>query len=114
MASVVARDGEVVVTSGDYARFRHVDGERVHHIVDPRTGEPSHGAQAVTVIDSQPVLADAAATALMVAGPALFHETCQRMGVDYAVMIDAAGNAHTTADLVPRLKWLRSSGAKRQ
>ena len=111
MAYLHAGDGEVVVTSGDYARFRDVDGERIHHIIDPRSGRPGTGARAVTVVDTRAALADASATALMVAGPLLFHETCQRMGVKYALMIDADGNAHTTPALAPRLIWLQPSGA---
>ena len=111
IAFVESRDGEVTVTSGDYARYRETDEGRAHHLIDPRTGEPGRLARSVTVIGSDPPLADAAATALMIAGPALFHETCARMGVDYALMIDSAGNPLTTAALRPRLHWLGVPGA---
>ncbi|MEL7538440.1 MAG: FAD:protein FMN transferase [Pseudomonadota bacterium] len=109
LAHVVANDGEAVVTSGDYARYREIDGERYHHIIDPRTGRPGTGARAVTVIDRDPVLADAAATALMIAGSALFHETSRRMGVEFALMIDADGNALTTPAMRERLHGLRET-----
>jgi thiamine biosynthesis lipoprotein len=39
-----------VVTSGDYERFRMVDGVRYHHIIDARTGWPSTTASSVTII----------------------------------------------------------------
>lgn len=59
-----------MATSGDYRNFREVDGERLTHILDPRSGRPVHHALAsVTVFDPLAVRADALATALMVMGP---------------------------------------------
>jgi len=58
-----------VATSGDYERYRMVDGERVHHIIDPRTGYPSRGCMSVTVVAKSAVTADALATAAFVLGP---------------------------------------------
>ncbi len=58
-----------VATSGDYRRFREVDGRRVHHVVDPRTGaNPTHDTASVTVMAPTCVRADALATALLVLG----------------------------------------------
>jgi FAD:protein FMN transferase len=58
-----------IATSGDYQRYREVDGRRVTHIVDPRTGWPiDHRLASVTVIDALAVRADALATALLVLG----------------------------------------------
>lgn len=39
-----------LVTSGDYERFRIVDGVRYHHIIDPRTGWPATAAISVSVM----------------------------------------------------------------
>lgn len=59
-----------LVTSGDYERFRDVDGVRYSHIVDPRTGKTaSAGVAGVTVVGSDATLADALATGLLVLGP---------------------------------------------
>ncbi len=59
-----------ISTSGDYRNYYEVDGERIAHIVDPRTGRPIHHRLAsVTVIDRLAVRADALSTALMVLGP---------------------------------------------
>lgn len=69
-AGVVELDGLAITTSGDYRNYREVDGERVGHIIDPRSGRPvSHGLASVTVVDSRAVRADGLATALMVLGP---------------------------------------------
>ncbi len=59
-----------VATSGDYRNYREVDGERVSHTLDARTGRPiRHGLASVTVIHEQCALADAYATAINVLGP---------------------------------------------
>ncbi len=58
-----------LVTSGDYERFRMVDGVRYSHILDPRTGEPARGAVGVTVLGPEGMIADALATGLFVLGP---------------------------------------------
>jgi thiamine biosynthesis lipoprotein len=59
-----------IATSGDYRNYREVDGQRIAHIIDPRTARPiRHALASATVIDSLAVRADALATALMVLGP---------------------------------------------
>lgn len=59
-----------ITTAGDYRKYREVDGRRVTHILDPRTGRPlTHRLASVTVIDPLAVRADAFDTALMVLGP---------------------------------------------
>lgn len=59
-----------IATSGDYRNYYEVDGERIAHILDPRTGRPiRHRLASVTVIDRLAVRADALSTALMVLGP---------------------------------------------
>ena len=59
-----------MATSGDYRNFREVDGARLSHIIDPRTGRPVvHTLASATVLHPECALADAYATALMVLGP---------------------------------------------
>lgn len=58
-----------ITTAGDYRKYREVNGQRVAHILDPRTGRPlTHRLASVTVIDALAVRADAFDTALMVLG----------------------------------------------
>ncbi len=59
-----------MVTSGDYERFVELDGERVHHVIDPRTGRPASGVASATVVADSAERADALATALLVTGAA--------------------------------------------
>ncbi|MEO0366034.1 MAG: FAD:protein FMN transferase [Pseudomonadota bacterium] len=101
-ALLTMRSGEYVMTSGGYARYREIDGERYQHIIDPRSGWPVPPA-AATVIGDDPVHADAAATALVVGGPKEFSAVCDAMGVDKALLIDNLGTHLTTASMRERL-----------
>ena len=66
---LVAISDLAITTAGDYRKYREVDGRRVAHILDPRTGRPlTHRLASVTVIDALAVRADAFDTALMVLG----------------------------------------------
>jgi len=68
--TLVELNGMAVSTSGDYRDYRIVDGRRISHTFDPRTGAPvTHGLASVTVLHASAMTADAYATALMVLGP---------------------------------------------
>lgn len=59
-----------LATSGDYRNFRMIDGKRVSHTIDPRTGQPvTHNGASVSVVAPTCMQADAWATALNVLGP---------------------------------------------
>lgn len=69
-ARVVPLRDAAIATSGDYRNYREVDGRRVSHILDPRTGRPiAHRLASATVVDAEAARADGLATALMVLGP---------------------------------------------
>lgn len=97
--------GEAVVTSGDYERFFTRDGERYQHILDPRTGQPVRDTALVTVISEDPLLADAAATALLVGGARQFDELVQVLGVRDALLITAGGERIMTPAMQKRIRW---------
>ena len=59
-----------LATSGDYRNYHELDGRRLPHAIDPRSGRPvAHGLASASVIDPLCVRADALATALEVLGP---------------------------------------------
>ena len=105
LARIELADGECVFTSGDYERYYEQAGRRVHHILDPRSGEPARGSRSVTVIGTDPTLADAAATALFIAGPAGWHAIARSMGVRYVLLIDADGIAHMNPAMRERVRF---------
>jgi len=75
-------------TSGNYERFSLQNKKRLHHIINPRTGEPSRQANAVTVSHPNSLTADVAATALMIAKPNEWQDISQKLGVtDYLIMM---------------------------
>jgi thiamine biosynthesis lipoprotein len=67
---VVPMSDSSMATSGDYRNYYEVEGERVSHTIDPRSGYPiTHSVASVTVVGPLCVRADAYATALLVLGP---------------------------------------------
>ncbi len=106
IASLEIVAGETVVSSGDYERYIEIDGNRYSHILNPRTGFPVEHTSAVTVIHTDAMLADAAATALMVGGAAEFEELTNALGLKFALLIDASGDLRLTPAMELRLNWL--------
>lgn len=103
LASIEPRDGEAVFTSGDYERYFHWEGTRYHHIIDPRSGRPARRVQSVTVIHEDAALADAAATALFVAGPEDWPDVAGDMGITLAMLVDDEGTVHLTPEMRERI-----------
>ncbi len=97
--------GKAVVTSGDYERVFELDGVRYHHILDPRTGYPARGCQAVTVVADRAALADAVATAVFVLGPGKGLALLESMPDLEGVIVAADGNVSVTPGLRGVLEW---------
>lgn len=74
-----------VATSGDYRQSRpqnDIEGARISHIIDPRTGMPiRHQLASVTVVADTATLADAYATALLVLGESAGLAFAERHGL---------------------------------
>ncbi|MCH7413009.1 FAD:protein FMN transferase [Belliella sp. R4-6] len=67
--SIVALKNQGMATSGNYRNFYDLDGKKISHTIDPKTGRPvRHGLLSATVLAENCMYADAIATALMVMG----------------------------------------------
>lgn len=99
---------ESVFTSGNYERNFSWNGRLYHHILDPRTGHPAEQSASVTVIHSDATTADAAATALFVAGPNDWHRIARQMGIKFVLLIDPEGNAYMNPAMHDRIKLQKS------
>ncbi len=104
IASVKVKSGENVFTSGDYERFYFYHHKRYHHILDPRTGYPATGFSSVTVIDKDASAADAAATALLIAGPGKWFNIARAMKLQYVMLIDDHDNITMNPKMAKRIK----------
>jgi len=93
-ALIPVTGNEAVFTSGDYQRNFAWEGKFYHHIIDPRTGRPAEGTSSVTVMHPDATTADAAATALFIAGPKGWHRIAKQMGIKYVLLIDSEGTVH--------------------
>ncbi|WP_295882611.1 FAD:protein FMN transferase [uncultured Thiohalocapsa sp.] len=96
-----------VFTSSVHARNFIYEGQTYHDVIDPRTGRPAEGLQAVTVLHEGPAaVADAAADALMVAGLAGWRDIAARLDLRHVLLIDDAGTVHMTPAMAERLELL--------
>ena len=101
LASLDLEGARCVFTSGDYERYFEYNGKRYGHILDPRSGYPAEGVHSVTVLADDAALADAAATALFVAGVPDWQAIARSFSIRDVLLIDAAGDAYITDTLKP-------------
>ena len=85
---VLAITEGAVATSGDYRNYRELDGQRLSHLIDPRTARPvAHGLASVTVWHPEAMWADGYATAINVLGPEQGQELSNRAKLAVAMLI---------------------------
>jgi FAD:protein FMN transferase len=107
-ATLDLHDGEAVGTSGDYQRYFEVGGKRYCHLIDPRTGQPVRGVEAVTILTRGAragTLSDAASKPLFIAGAAGWRAAARKMNLMDALLIDGQGKVHLTAGMQKRLEF---------
>ncbi|TVQ86727.1 MAG: FAD:protein FMN transferase [Chromatiaceae bacterium] len=94
-------------TAGTYRRNFIHDGRLYHNIIDPRSGRPASGFKAVTVLHrGDAATAQAAANALMVAGPMRWAALADALGLDAVLLVDADDTLHMTPTMAAELELL--------
>ncbi|MGA7596076.1 MAG: FAD:protein FMN transferase [Gallionella sp.] len=112
LAILDLHDGEAIGTSGDYQRYFMIGNVRYCHLIDPRSGYPVQGVQAVTILTRGPragVLSDADSKPLFISGTGGWRAAASRMGLVEAMLVDGQGKIHITAELKKRLEFTDSN-----
>ena len=87
LLGVIAIDGQgVVASSGDYERWFERNGQRYHHVLNPRTGWPTTQVHGVALVARDVAAVNGWGTALMVQGPAA-APAWSRQHPDVAVLV---------------------------
>ncbi|MEZ5543552.1 MAG: FAD:protein FMN transferase [Pseudomonadota bacterium] len=105
IGSIETGDDESVVTvhAMDIAAGRQEPLYR--RIVDPRNGKPVSEVRSVTVVHRSAMVASAAATAFLVAGPGNWKSLADRMDTHALLLISADGTIYTSPAIDHRIHW---------
>jgi thiamine biosynthesis lipoprotein len=97
--AVLPLENVAISTSGDYERFFERDGERCHHLIDPRTGKSPRGIRSVTIIADDGLTTEALSKTVFVLGVEAGLRIVDAIpGVD-AVIVDEQGTLIASAGL---------------
>jgi thiamine biosynthesis lipoprotein len=66
---ILSLQNMAVVTSGDYERFFIINGQRYHHIINPKTGFPGTTMTSISTLHPSAFIADAYSTGLFLLPP---------------------------------------------
>lgn len=109
LATLRVQVGAVATTSISVRRWM-VDGQTVHHIVDPASGRPADtGLLAVTVAAPDPAWAEVLTKSLFIAGRATIGEEARRMGLA-AWWVEEDGSLHMSPAARAVTAWTRQEG----
>lgn len=102
IAITLPLEDAAISTSGDYERyFIDNQGERVHHILNPRTGMPTKDIASVSVIGPQGFDTDPLSTTVFVLGVKKGLALIEQLPGYEAVIITTAGKVHYSQGLMP-------------
>lgn len=116
IATLDLESGWAIGTSGDYQRYFELEGKRYCHVIDPATGYPVQGVQAVTVLippqNNAGTLSDVASKPIFIAKPEARAETAKAMGVENFLVIESQDKIWVSSAIAKRITWLDKDAAK--
>lgn len=103
LGAVSLQGNAVVASSGDYERFFFHDGQRQHHVLNPRTGWPTTGIHGVSLIAKSVAEVNGLGAAMMVMGPDASKALVQGKA-DLAVLIaESNGQVWQSSAMIQQL-----------
>ena len=110
LAVIRARDMAVTTSSVAVRQWTGPDGEAVHHLIDPRNGDPAQaGLLAVTVAHRDPAWAETWSKALFIAGRAEVGPEGRRRQLA-AWWVEEDGSLHMTPAARDLTSWTATEG----
>jgi len=102
-AILLPLENTAVSTSGDYERY-FIDkdsGERIHHIINPKTGKSVKGVVSVTILGPNGSDTDPLSTSVFVLGVKRGLALIEALNGFDAIIIDSQGKVHYSQGLMP-------------
>ena len=106
IASIELSGQQALFTSGNYQRYYRQGSKIVHHIIDPRTGAPSTRISSATVLAVDPVLADVAATSLMIDGLENHRSLAVSLGISDYLIVSDDRQILVTKSFASKIEWI--------
>ncbi len=88
-----------ISTSGNYERFFIKNGQRIHHIINPNTGEPAKNIKSVTIIGNNGIFTDALSTSTFILGVEKGIKLIESIENIEAVIIDSDDIIHKSSGI---------------
>ena len=103
LLGVIGLNKGFVASSGDYERYVMHEEQRLHHILDPKTGYPTKGPHGVTLISDNLEAINGLGAAIMVAGARSGRTRLKQIGDVDALIVDANNQLWTSSGMARRL-----------
>jgi len=105
--AVLEVENSAVATSSVRIRAWQVAGQDVHHLIDPRTGQPGgDGLAAVTVLDPDPGMAEVWSKTLFLTGRRGVRTSAEHLGLA-ALWVDENGVLGWSPSMAAAIAWSR-------
>ncbi|MES2578955.1 MAG: FAD:protein FMN transferase [Pseudomonadota bacterium] len=117
IATLDLESGWAIATLGDYQHYFELNGKRYSHIIDPASGYPAEGVQAVTMLVAPQAnagtLADVATKPIFIAKPDARGLAANEMGVENYLVIEPNDKIVISSSMAKRVTWTEPNTVQR-